>query len=55
MKQLAASLRRQVHTLAALYHWSEAELLGLGYRRRRAYLALIEADADAELLAQLRT
>ncbi len=34
-------LLREVHLLAFYYHWSEAEILGLGQNRRRAYLALL--------------
>jgi len=32
----------EVHTIAAAYHWSERDILGLSRERRRQYLALIE-------------
>jgi hypothetical protein len=32
----------EIHTLASAYGWSEADILGLGPIRRRAYLDLIE-------------
>ena len=34
-------LLREIHALALHYHWSEAELLNLERRRRRAYLTLL--------------
>jgi hypothetical protein len=34
-------LLREVHSLAACYHWREADILGLRRDRRRAYLALL--------------
>jgi T4 bacteriophage base plate protein len=34
-------LLREIHALAFHYHWSEAEILNLERRRRRAYLALL--------------
>jgi hypothetical protein len=43
----------EVHHLARAYHWPEAEILRLSLKRRLDYLMLIEADGDAELLAQL--
>lgn len=33
----------EVHRLASAYHWSEAEILRLGYRRRQRYLELVDA------------
>jgi hypothetical protein len=40
----AAQLIRETHLLAFHYHWSEAEILGLGRDRRRAYLALLSDE-----------
>jgi hypothetical protein len=37
----AVALVHDVHALAAAYGWSEAEVLGLGSARRRAYLELV--------------
>jgi hypothetical protein len=37
----AIALVQDVHLLAAAYGWSEAEVLGLGPARRRAYLELV--------------
>jgi hypothetical protein len=39
--------------LASVYHWPPSEILALGHRLRRRYLAQIEADEDAALLAGL--
>jgi hypothetical protein len=38
----AAKLLRQIHRLARAYGWSEAEILALSPRRRRAYLQELE-------------
>lgn len=38
----ARRLLREVHTLAAAYHWSEAAILALSPWRRRQYLELVE-------------
>ena len=46
-------LLQDVHRLACLYHWGEAEILSLPLPRRRAYLSLIEAEQDRELLRGL--
>jgi hypothetical protein len=37
----AVALVQDVHALAAAYGWTEAEVLGLGPARRRAYLELV--------------
>jgi hypothetical protein len=39
----ARSLLDDVHTLALAYHWSEADILALSQRRRRAYLDRLDA------------
>lgn len=44
---------RDVHTLARAYHWSERDILALPLPRRLAYLALLEAEGDGDLLAAL--
>lgn len=44
---------RDVHKLASAYHWSERDILTLTLDRRRAYLLLLEEEADAALLAEL--
>src|SRR5262249_7519714 len=44
---------RHIHTLATRYHWSEEAILRLPTERRLAFLALIEADDDQALLAEL--
>ncbi|NVB37040.1 hypothetical protein G6O69_04305 [Pseudenhygromyxa sp. WMMC2535] len=54
LKTAAARLRAEVHRLAATYHWSEPDIHRLSRARRLAYLALIEADEDADLLATFR-
>lgn len=41
MRISGKSLLREVHSLAACYHWTEADILGLRRDRRRAYLALL--------------
>lgn len=40
------SLADAVHRIASRYGWTEAEILSLPPRRRRGYLARIEADAE---------
>lgn len=40
----ARRLLGEIHRLAAAYGWSEAEILGLTSRRRRAYLELVTAE-----------
>lgn len=40
VRGVAATLLREVHTLAQRYGWTEAEVLQLSDRRRRAYLEL---------------
>jgi hypothetical protein len=42
-----ARLLRDVHCLAARYHWSEAEVFEVAPERRARYLALIAAEAAA--------
>jgi hypothetical protein len=39
-----ARLDHDVHVLASRYGWSEAEILGLGDRRRARYLELVELE-----------
>jgi len=39
----ANRLLEEIHVLARSYGWTEAEILGLGPRRREAYLALVAA------------
>jgi hypothetical protein len=38
----ARVLLREVHSLAAAYHWSEAEVLAMSPARRRAYLQMVQ-------------
>ena len=38
------TLLREIHAIAATYHWSEAEILALPSSRRAAYADLIRAD-----------
>jgi hypothetical protein len=38
-----ARLLREVHTLAKVHGWSEAEILGMSARRRQGYLEMIDA------------
>lgn len=40
---LSRALLREVHQLAHAYHWSEAAILAMSTRRRRAYLELSRA------------
>jgi hypothetical protein len=51
LRERSRHLLREVHVLARVYHWSERQILRLTITRRRAYLALIEADQDAALFA----
>ena len=37
---------QEVHQLARAYHWSEAEILGMGSRKRQIYLDLLAADYE---------
>jgi hypothetical protein len=39
-----ALLTREVHRIAAAYHWSHDEILRLSRTERRAYVALLEAE-----------
>jgi hypothetical protein len=43
LENRAGQLIRQVHALATVYHWSEAEILALPPARRRRYLQWVEA------------
>jgi hypothetical protein len=43
----AAELLAEIHALASVYHWSEADILALGPGRRRRYLDLLD-DARSE-------
>jgi len=40
--RLGGGLIREIHILASIYHWSEAEILALPLQRRRRYLDLID-------------
>ncbi|MDP2105229.1 MAG: hypothetical protein Q8J76_04470, partial [Desulfobulbaceae bacterium] len=40
--QVSDNLFVEIHQLAAQYHWSETEILGLPRWRRKKYLALID-------------
>jgi hypothetical protein len=42
---------REVHRLALAYHWGRREILELTPKQRLRFLMLLEADADADLLA----
>jgi hypothetical protein len=48
MRSRGGQLLREVHALALYYHWSEAEILGLGRRRRHAYLRLLSESLKQE-------
>jgi transcription elongation factor Elf1 len=48
IEQRAATLYREVHTLALFYHWSEADILTLPVSRRRMYLEMLDATVDNE-------
>ncbi len=52
MTSHARSLLEHVHRLAQVYHWNERDTLQLPLWRRIAYLALIESQEDAALLAR---
>ena len=41
LRSKSGQLLREVHTLAFYYHWSEADILALGRRRRHAYLRML--------------
>lgn len=43
LDQLCQSLLYEVHTLAQVYHWSEAEILRMPAGRRRRYLEMVTA------------
>jgi hypothetical protein len=51
LRERGRSLLREVHALASTYHWSERDILALEIPRRHSYLALIEAEQDAALIA----
>lgn len=53
MRQRRHRLLQDVHRLASRYHWSEAELFSLPLPRREAYLGLIDAEHEREMLAAL--
>ncbi len=42
MEKPVGDLYREIHTLAAHYHWSEREILALPRHRRHTYLSLID-------------
>ena len=48
MRLKSGQLLREIHTLAFYYHWSEAEILSLGRRRRHAYLRLLSDSMRQE-------
>jgi hypothetical protein len=51
LAELTASderLLREVDAIARVYHWSEAEILGLDVRRRRRYLELLADRGEEE-------
>lgn len=43
---LAGSLYAEVYRMARAYHWSEADILALPFRRRKRYLAIAESTGD---------
>jgi hypothetical protein len=49
----AGRLFSEVHQIARVYGWGEAEILRLHLRRRMIYLELIERDNDAALIRDL--
>jgi len=53
MSARAGNLVAEIHTLAGRYHWAERDILALRLNRRRAYLALMEQEADRALVAGL--
>ena len=42
LTQIGSELFSEIHTLAVVYHWSEAQSLALPVHRRRLYLKLID-------------
>jgi hypothetical protein len=52
LRERSRHLLREIHMLARDYHWSERHILALSVPRRRAYLALLDADRDAALYAE---
>jgi hypothetical protein len=48
IEQRAATLYREVHTLAIFYHWSEGEILSLPVTRRRIYLDMLDTAVDVD-------
>jgi hypothetical protein len=46
----ALHLYHEIHTLALHYHWSEAEILRLGVRKRHRYLELLTGSSASEVL-----
>ena len=50
LREHSKTLIDDVHTLARIYHWSEADVLRLPLRRRLAYLLRIEAEHDAAMI-----
>jgi hypothetical protein len=51
MSARAGNLIAEIHILAGRYHWAERDILALRLHRRRAYLALMEQEADRALVA----
>ena len=49
----AARVLDEVHLIATAYHWSEAEILGLTFRRRQDYIARILAERSGLALVGL--
>jgi hypothetical protein len=54
MKLRSEQLLKEVLIMARQFHWSEKDILRLRMQRRRAYLTLLEQEADAMLMAELR-
>jgi len=49
LRENPEGLWREVHQLALHYHWSEADILGMGRQRRSRYLRLIDAARGMSL------
>ena len=45
-------LFQEVHRIASVYHWSEADILSLGRDRRQRYLAMIARDQASGVAAR---
>ena len=49
LQSSATGVHEQIHTIAAAYHWGEADILALPQRRRRAYAEIIQQRQRAAI------